>query len=136
MNLYSAAIDALRRFATHHRAPRVVKKRTYVFFLVPFEFSKNGSAKNAEVAQGLINGYSDFDRAANYPLAAPPALGRGEIRRATKTTGEEDVDNDPQLDFRLMWTWFLPNPLWKPKRRERPVALSQFRGRSAALTHS
>lgn len=136
MNLYSAAIDTLRRFAAHHRAPRIVKKRTYVFVLVPFDFSKNGRAKKAEVAQGLISGHSDFDRAANYTLAAPPALGRGEIRRATKTTGEQDVDNEPQLDFRLMWTWFLPNPLWKPKRREGAVASTQFRGRSAALTHS
>ncbi len=116
MNLYSAAVDRLTGFAARHRAPRVVEKRTYVFFLVPFDFSKNGSAKKAEVAQGLINGYSDFARATNYTLAAP--LGRGEIRGATKTTGEGDVDDEPQLDFRLMWTWFLPNPLWKPRRGE------------------
>jgi hypothetical protein len=118
MNLYSVAIDTLRGFAVRHRAPRVIEKRTYVFFLVPFDFSKNGSAKKAEVAQGLINGHSDFDRAANYTVAAPPTLSRGEIRGATKTSGERDVDYEPQLNFRLMWTWFLPNPLWKPKRRD------------------
>ncbi|SRR6266851_191529 len=118
MNLYSAAIDTFRGFATRHRAPCLAKNRTYVFFLVPFDFSKNGSAKKAEVAQGLINGHSEFDRADNYTLAAPLALGRGEIRRAIKTTGEGDVDDEPQLDFRLMWTWFLPNPLWKPRRGE------------------
>jgi hypothetical protein len=118
MNLHSAGIDILRRFAARHRAPRLAKKRTYIFFLLPFDFSKNGDAKKVEIAQGLINGHSDFDRAANYTLVAAPALGHGEIRGATKTTGDGDVDDEPQLDFRLMWTWFLPNPLWKPKRCE------------------
>jgi len=118
MNLYSAAIDTLRGFAAPHRALRVVKKRTYVFFLVPFDFSKNGGAKKNEVAQGLINGHRDFDLAANYRPCAPLALGRGEIGGASETTPDEDVDNESQLDFRLMWTWFLPNPFWKPRRRE------------------
>jgi hypothetical protein len=117
MNLYSVAIDTLRRFAARHRAPRVVKQRTYVFFLVPFDFSKNGYAKKAEVAQGLINGHSDFDRVANYTPRGPLALSRGEIGCATETTPDGNVDHEPQLDFRLMWTWFLPNPLWKPKQR-------------------
>ena len=117
MNLYSAVIDTLRRFTAHYRAPRVVEKRTYVFFLVPFDFSKNGDANNAEVAQGLINGHSGFDRAANYTPRGPLALGRGEIGCATETTPDGDLDNEPQLDSRLMWTWFLPNPLWKPKQR-------------------
>ena len=114
MNLYSAAIDTLRGFVARYRAARVVEKRIYVFILVPFNFSKNGDASKAEIAQGLINGHSDFDRAANYTLAAP--LSRGEIRGAVKTTGDGDVDDDPQLDFRLMWTWFLPNPLWPPNK--------------------
>jgi hypothetical protein len=118
MNLYSGAIDALRRFAARHRAPRAVKQRTYVFVLVPFEFSKNGDTKKAEIAQDLIKDHSDFERAAKYIPCAPLALRRGEIRGATETTADGDVDNEPQLDFRLMWTWFLPNPLWKPKRRE------------------
>jgi hypothetical protein len=117
MNLYSSAIDTLRGFAARHRAPRVVKQRIYVFFLVPFDFSKNGDANKAEVAQGLINGHSGFDRAANYTPRAPLALGRGKIGCATETTPDWDLDNEPQLDSRLMWTWFLPNPLWKPKQR-------------------
>jgi len=118
MNLYSVAIDAVRRFAARHRAPRVVKQRTYVFILVPFDFSKNGNAKKAVVAQDLINGHGDFDRVANYTPRAPRALVRGEIGSATETTPDGNVNNEPQLDFRLMWTWFLPNPLWKPKRRK------------------
>jgi hypothetical protein len=49
MNLYSATMDTFRRFATRHRHPRIAEKRTYVFILVPFDFSKDGSAKKAEV---------------------------------------------------------------------------------------
>jgi hypothetical protein len=118
MNLYSVAIDTLRRFAARHGAPRVLKQRTYVFILVPCDFSKNGDTKKAEVAQGLVDGHSDFDRAANYTPRAPRALGRGEIGGATEITPDGNVDNEPQLDFRLMWTWFLPNPLWAPKERK------------------
>jgi hypothetical protein len=117
MNFYSVATDALRRFVARHQAPRVVKQTTYVFFLVPFAFSKNGETKKGEVPQSLINGHSDFDLAVNYTPCAPLALGRGEICAATKTTAKQDVAIEPQLDFRLMWTWFLPNPLWKPKQR-------------------
>jgi hypothetical protein len=113
MNLYSVAIDALRGFANRHRAPRAVKRRTYVFVLVPFDFSKNGNAKRAEITQDLIKDHSDFERAVNYTPRAPRALVHG----ATKTTAEVDVADEPQLDFRLMWTWFLPNPLWKLKQR-------------------
>jgi hypothetical protein len=118
MNLYSVAIDTLRRFAARHRAPRLVKQRTYVFIVVPFDFSKNGDSKKAEIPQDLINGHSDFERAANHTRRAPLTLVRGEIGGATERTPDGNVDNEPQLDFRLMWTWFLPNPLWKPKRRE------------------
>ena len=118
MNPYSAAIDTLRRFAARYRAARVVEKRAYAFVLVPFDFSQNGSGKKAEVALGLINDHSDFNRVVNYTLAASPALGRADIRGATETTGDGDVDEEPPLDFRLMWTWFLPNPLWEPQRRE------------------
>jgi hypothetical protein len=96
MNVYSVVMDTLRGFAAHRRAARAVKRRTYVFVLVPFDFSKNGNAKRAEIPQDLIKDHSDFERAANYEL---------------------DVTHEPELDFRLMWTWFLPNPLWKPKRR-------------------
>src|SRR5437667_8724863 len=117
MNVYSAAMDTLRGFAARRRAARAVKRKIYVFVLVPFDFSKNGDTKKAEVPQGLINGHSDFDWAASYKPRAPLALGRGAIRAATKITTKVDVADEPELDFRLMWTWFLPNPLWKPTRR-------------------
>ena len=116
MNLYSAAIGALRGFAACHRAPRIVKKRIYVFFLVPFDFSKNGNAKRAEITQDSIKDHSDFEHAASYEPHALRALGRGAIRAATKTTAEVDVADEAELDFRLMWTWFLPNPLWPPNK--------------------
>jgi hypothetical protein len=117
MNLYSAAIAALGRFAAHYRLPRVVEQKTYVFFLVPFDFSKNGDAKRAEVAQDLVKGHSHFDRAANSAPHEPLVLGRGEIGCGTETISDGDVDNEPELDSWLMWTWFLPNPLWKSKQR-------------------
>ena len=116
MNLYSVAIDTLKGFAAR-RAARAVKRRTYVFVLVPFDFSNNGNAKRAEITQDLVKDHSDFQRAANYKLLALRAIGRGAILAATRTTTEMDVANEPELDFRLMWTWFLPNPLWKPKQR-------------------
>jgi hypothetical protein len=118
MNLYSAATGTLGRFVARHPAPGVVKKRTYVFVLVLFDFSKNRGAKKAEVAQDSINDHTDFERAANYTLTAPLAFGRPEIPGATEATGEANVGSEPQLDSRLMWTWFLPNPLWKPKQHE------------------
>jgi hypothetical protein len=118
MNLYSVAIEIVRRFVVPHRAPGVVKKRTYVFVLVPVDFSKNGAAKKVEIAQDLINDHSNFERAANYTLTTPMPLGRPESPGATEATGEANVESEPQLDSRLMWTWFLPNPLWKPKQRE------------------
>jgi hypothetical protein len=116
MNLYSVAMDTLRGFAARHRAAHAVEKRTYIFVLVPFDFSRNGNAKRAEITQDLIKDHSDFERAANYKPHALRALGRGAILAATKTTTEMDVADEPELDFRLMWTWFLPNPLWPPNK--------------------
>jgi len=31
---------------------------------------------------------------------------------ARKTELEQDLNNAPGLNHDLMWTWFLPNPLW------------------------
>jgi hypothetical protein len=118
MNLYSVAMDTLRGFGARRRAAHAVKKRTCIFVLVPFDFSKNGNAKRAEITQDLIKDHSDFERAASYKPHALRALGRGAIRAATKTSTELVVADEPELDFRLMWTWFLPNPLWPPNKVE------------------
>ena len=117
MNLYSVTIDALRRFAARHRAPRVVEKRTYVFILVPFNFSKNGNAKKAVVAHGFIDNHACGDRPKSDLVAPLPTVDRIEILGAGQSSDARDVDDEPELDFRMMWTWFLPNPLWKPKQR-------------------
>src|SRR4029077_9440558 len=118
MNLYSVAMDTLRGFAARRRAAHPAKKRTYIFVLVPFDFSKNGNAKRAEITQDSIKDHSDFEHAANYKPHALRELGRGAIRAATKTTAEVDVADEAELDFQLMWTWFLPNPLWPPNKVE------------------
>ncbi len=36
----------------------------------------------------------------------------------TEQAPEDDGGGDGSgINFELMWTWFLPNPLWKPKQR-------------------
>jgi hypothetical protein len=84
MNLYSVAMHTLRGFAARRRAAHAVKKRTYIFVLVPFDFSKNGNAKRAEITQDSIKDHSDFEHAANYKPHALRALGRGAIRAAQR----------------------------------------------------
>jgi hypothetical protein len=34
-------------------------------------------------------------------------------------TSEPDPSDNRELNYDLMWTWFLPNPLWAPRRRKR-----------------
>jgi len=33
-----------------------------------------------------------------------------------ETTAERDLNNALELNHDLMWTWFLPNPLWPPNK--------------------
>jgi hypothetical protein len=117
MNLYSATMDTFRRFATRHRRPRIAEKRTYVFILVPFDFSKDGSAKKAEVAIHLFDNHIDSG-ARSYTMAGLTAVDHDQIRASAGSTNGRDVNDGPKLNFDLMWTWFLPNPLWKQKRPE------------------
>ena len=105
-------MDAIRRLAARRQSPRVVERRTYVFILVPFDFHANGHARKTELEQDLI----DNSRHADDPrtnglfstLAAP--------NRAASRTAERDLNNAPGLNHDLMWTWFLPNPLWPPNK--------------------
>lgn len=116
MNLYSATIGTLKRFATRHRRPRIAEKRTYVFIVVPFDFSKNGRAKKAQVATHLLDNHIDSGGTRSDAIAGLAAVDRTQIRASTERTDEEDVNDEAELNFDLMWTWFLPNPVPPPKK--------------------
>jgi hypothetical protein len=118
MNIRSALMDRFRRFATHRGSPRVVEKRTYVFILVPFDFRGNGHAKKAEVAQDLIGNGSRGDGGRTEPFSSLTAADGIVISGAAKTFPEPDLNDEPELNYDLIWTWFLPNPLWPPKQLE------------------
>jgi hypothetical protein len=108
MNVYSATFNIFRRFAALHRAPRTIEKRTYVFILVPFNFHGNGHAKRADVVQPLIDIETESNRRAGESAAANARVSADAITEC----------DEPQLDYNLMWTWLLPNPLWPPKQRK------------------
>ena len=113
MNIRLALIDAIKCFAARRQSPRVVEKITYVFMLVPFDFRGNGHAKKTEVRGDRINNGSYTGNAqTNDVFSALDALGRG----GSRTTAERDLNNAPELNHDLMWTWFLPNPLWQPNK--------------------
>ena len=113
MNIPLALTDAIRRFVGRRRSPRVVERRTYVFILVPFDFRANGHARKTELEQDLIdNSRHADDPRTNGLFSTLAALNRA----ASRTTAERDLNNAPGLNHDLMWTWFLPNPLWPPKQ--------------------
>jgi hypothetical protein len=89
MNLYSATINTLGRFARRHRRPRIAERRTYVFILVPFAFSKNGRAKKAVAATHLLDNHIDSGGARSDTIAGFTAVDRPQIRASTKRTDEE-----------------------------------------------
>jgi hypothetical protein len=106
-------MDAIRRFAARCGSLRVVEKRTYVFILVPVDFRANGDVKKAE--QHLISN----GRHADYPPTNALFSARAAFNRAaSRTTAERDLNNPPELNHHLMWTWFLPNPLWPLNKSE------------------
>ena len=113
MNFYSATFETFRWFAARRRSSRTVERRTYVFILVPFHFNGNGRARPAEIAHSLID-----DGSNNDAFSTLTALDCIEICPQTKTTGVREVNGEAELNYNLMWTWFLPNPLWQPKKRE------------------
>ena len=124
MNISLALIDAIRRFAARRGLLRVVEKRTYVFILVPFNFRGNSHATSAELEQRLIDisGSTDDSRT-NAPLSTLGAFNRA----GSSTTAERDLNNPPELNYELMWTWFLPNP-WPPNKSK----WNHFFGQQAA----
>ena len=44
-------------------------------------------------------------------------------RAVSRTTAERDLNNAPGLNHDLMWTWFLPNPLWPPNKSRKSFPL-------------
>jgi hypothetical protein len=113
LNIRLLLMDAIRRFAARHQSPRVVERRTYVFILVPFDFRANGHARKTELEQDLIdNSRHADDPRTNGLFSTLAALNRA----ASRTTAERDLNNAPGLNHDLMWTWFLPNPLWPPNK--------------------
>jgi hypothetical protein len=90
--------------------PRGVEKRTYVFFPSLLTFPGTGSAKRAEIAEHLNSDHSNLNFGGKKKVPAPRMLGYNDIFLAI-SRHEGSADNDPQLDSRLMWTWFVPNPL-------------------------
>jgi hypothetical protein len=116
MNIYLVFTDAIRRFAARRQSPRVVEKRTYVFIFVPFDFRGNGHARKAPITRDLIGNGSHTDGTRTDALFSTiAALDRAPPR----ITSERDLSGDQELNYELMWTWFLRNPLWPPKGRKR-----------------
>ena len=108
MNLYSATLHTFRRLTARRRPLHAIEKRVYVFILVPFDFRGNGHAKKAEAAQTLIESTTCLDRA---ETETPPVI-------LDVDPDASDVPDEPQLNYDLMWTRFLPNPLWPSKKRQ------------------
>ena len=103
----------IRRLAARRQSPRVVERRTYVFILVPFDFRANGHVRKTELEQDLIdNSRHADDPRTNGLFSTLAALNRGAFRK----TAERDLNNALGLNHDLMWTWFLPNPLWPPNK--------------------
>jgi hypothetical protein len=108
LNIRLLLMDAMRRFAACRQSPRVVERRTYVFIPVPFDFRANGHARKTELEQDLIDNSRYADDPRTNSLFSTLA--------ASRTTAERDLNNAPGLNHDLMWTWFLPNPLWPPNK--------------------
>jgi hypothetical protein len=116
MNIPLALMDAIRWFAARQGSTRVVEKRTYVFILVPFNLRGNGHARKAYITQDLVgNGTCPDGTESDALFSTIAALDRA----SSTTTSGADLSDDRELNYDLRWTWFLPNPLWTPKRRKR-----------------
>lgn len=116
MNVPLALMNATRRFTAAGTLPRVVEKRTYVFILVPFNFPGNGHVRKAHITRDLIHNGPHADSTQTDALLSTVAA---PDRASFRTTAEPDLSDDRELNYELMWTWFLPNPLWPTKTRKR-----------------
>ncbi|HEY2625132.1 MAG TPA: hypothetical protein VGI41_00115 [Candidatus Udaeobacter sp.] len=108
-------IHRFRKFVADHGLLRFVERKTYVFIFVPFDSSQFGGVKRAEVAQPLLNGHNGS--VTEHELrSSVPQRSRDEVIGSSVDPCDTDAQEEPELDFRLMWTWFLPNPLWSPNK--------------------
>ena len=110
MNIRLVLMDSIKRLAARRRSLRGAEKRTYVFILVPFNFPGNGHVRSVELEQDLI-GYGGH---AHDPRTPPFSTLAVLNRSASRTVAERGLNNPRELNHDLMWTWFLPNPLWPP----------------------
>lgn len=113
MNIPLALMEAIRRFAVGRGSPRVVEKRIYVFILVPFSFRGNGHARKARITQDLMGNGTRADGTRSDALFSTTAA---PDRAPSRITSKTDLSDDRELNYDLMWTWFLPNPLWPPNK--------------------
>jgi hypothetical protein len=116
MNIPLALMDAIRRFTAARGSPCVVERRTYVFILVPFSFRGNGHARKARITRDLIGNGSHADGTRTDVFLSTVAA---RDHASSRMTSEPDLSDNRELNYDLMWTWFLPNPLWAPSRRKR-----------------
>jgi hypothetical protein len=65
-----------------------------------------------ELEQDLI----DNSRQADDPRTNGLFSTLAALNRAASRTAERDLNNALRLNHDLMWTWFLPNPLWSPNK--------------------
>ena len=112
LNIRLLLMDAIRRFPARRQSPHVVERRTYVFILVPFDLRANGHARKTELEQDLI----DNSRRADCPRTNGLFSTLAALNRAASRTAGRDLNNALGLNHDLMWTWFLPNPLWPPNK--------------------
>jgi len=120
MNIPFVLKGAIKRFAARCGSPRVVEKTTCVFILGPLDFRQNGHAKKPELEPNLIeNRRHDTGAWTGLLSSTLSALDRAALR----VVPDEDLNNTSNLNYDLMWTWFLPNPLWLAKRSEGHMAL-------------
>ena len=116
LNIRLLLMDPIRRFAARRGSPRVVEKRTYVFILVPFSFRGNGHDRKARIIRDLIGNGSHADGTRTDTFLSTVAA---RDHASSRMTSEPDLSDNRELNYDLMWTWFLPNPLGSPKRRKR-----------------
>jgi hypothetical protein len=105
---YSFGIDGCDQTVCRVQgSTRVVEKRTYVFIFVPFN-----------LAETVMPERCISHKIRLVMAAAPMACGTDALfstiadldRALSRTTSKPDLSDDRELNYDLMWTWFLPNP--------------------------